>query len=361
MTTLGIEEEYIFLDPDTVEPVSAANEVYRDLGVRRVESPQVQREFMLCQLERTTPVCESLADATRDLSDFRRRLRASAERVGVLVAATGAAPRAIGPAQVTDKPRYQAVKTNYRTLVNEHYLNGLHVHVGVPDRESGVRVMNRIRRWMPVVVALAGNSPLWRGHDSGFASWRTINLQRWTTHGVPPAFADAADYERRTKRLVGIGGHVETALISWNMRLSDKYPTIEVRAADSQLEVWHSVVIAGLLRGLVSTALSTADPAVWDDAEFLNVALWHAARDGISDHLVNPLTETLAPARVVVDELVRVITPALIAEGDREQVVAGIDRLFAEGTGAQRQRSAYEAGGLPALASLFRTAFTSEA
>ncbi|HEU4807198.1 MAG TPA: YbdK family carboxylate-amine ligase [Homoserinimonas sp.] len=352
METFGIEEEYVFLEPVTLEPRSVANEVYRSLGISRVESPQVQREYLVCQLERTTPVCETLDEAVRDLRDFRRRLGAAAESHGVLVAGTGTPPRMAGPGVVTDKRRYHAVSNNYRALVRQHFLNGLHVHVGIPNREIGVQAMNRMRRWMPVIVALGGNSPFWENLDTGFTSWRTINLQRWTTHGCPPVFADAADYERRTTRLLGIGGHVERALLAWNIRLSEVHPTIEVRAPDSQLEAWHSVLLAAIIRGLVVTAEGGEASGPDPEPELLNASLWHAARDGIGDHLVHPDTGEMMPARKVIDDLIALIRGALMEHGDLETVVGWLERLFAEGTGADRQRAAFVAGGLPAVAAV---------
>ncbi|MEX1078242.1 MAG: glutamate--cysteine ligase [Homoserinimonas sp.] len=355
MATFGIEEEYLFLDPVTLEPRSAANEVYRRLGISRVESPQVQREFLVCQLERTTPVCETLDEAERDLSDFRRRLREAAESEGALAAAAGAPPRMTEPGLVTDKGRYHDVSSNYRALVRQHFYNGLHVHVGIPDRETGVRALNRIRRWMPVVVALGGNSPFWENLDTGFTSWRTINLQRWTTHGCPPVFADAADYDRRTTRLLGIGGHLDRALLAWNARLSESHPTLEVRAPDVQLEAWQSVLLAAIIRGLVVTAEQRGPTTPDPESELLNASLWHAARDGIGGQLVHPDAGELTPARKVIDDLVELIGDALAQHGDQEAVNGWLERLFAEGTGADRQRAAFVTGGLPALGAVLRS------
>lgn len=360
MSTFGIEEEYVFLDPVTLQPRSAANQVYRRLGISRVESPQVQREFLVCQLERTTPVCHTLDDALRDLRDFRRRLREAAEAERMLVAATGAAPRLAAEGEVTDKQRYHAVRANYRELVRQHFLNGLHVHVGIPDRETGVRVMNRIRRWMPVLVALGGNSPFWDNTDTGFASWRTVNLQRWTTHGCPPVFANAADYERRTTRLLGIGGHTDRGLLAWNIRLSDVHPTIEVRAPDSQLEAWQSVLLAAIVRGLVTTAMDERDWGQEPEPELLNASLWHAARDGITGDLVHPDTGQKRPAQLVVDDLLHLISDALAEHGDDETVNGWVEKLFTEGGGADRQRAAFVKGGLPALAALLRSTLGTE-
>jgi carboxylate-amine ligase len=360
VATFGIEEEYLFLDPVTLEPRSAATEVYRRLGISRAESPQVQREYLDCQLERTTPVCTALEEAVLDLSDFRRRMRAAAESEGVMVAGTGAPPRMSGAGVVTDKERYHAVSNNYRALVRQHFLSGLHIHVGIPDRDTGVSVMNRIRRWMPVIVALGGNSPFWENLDTGFSSWRAINLQRWTTHGAPPLFVDAADYERRTTALLGIGGHMDRALLAWNIRLSENHPTIEVRAPDSQLEAWQSVFLAAVVRGLVTTAMQGEPAGRQPEPELLNASLWHAARDGIADRLVHPDSGEMLPARQVVDDLLELIGDQLAEHGDRETVSGWVERLFTEGTGADRQRVAFSTGGLPALGALLRNSLHSQ-
>lgn len=357
MTTFGMEEEYVFLDPVTLEPHSVATEVCRRLGVGREGGLQVQREFLECQLERTTSICGTLDDALADLTLFRSTLRRAAEDEGVLVAATGTAPVLLDTGEVTDTERYHAVSANYRELARHHFFNGLHVHVGVADREVGVQVMNRIRRWMPVLVALGGNSPFWNLVDTGFVGWRTINLRRWTTHGCPPVFRDAADYERRTAQLVGIGGHLDRALLAWNIRLSEAHPTIEVRAPDSQLEVWQSVLLAALVRGLVDAAGAGGEWGRDPEPELLDLALWHAARDGISGSLVDPATGELRPAADVVTDLVALVAPTF-TDDDLALVTGWLDRLFEEGTGAVRQREAWTSGGVPALAALLRTSLS---
>lgn len=360
MVTFGIEEEYAFLDPVTLMPQDASPAVYRALQVGRVESRHVQREFLLSQLERPTPVCHTMEEALVDLSGFRNRLRNAAESVGALAASSGTFPFADGAGTVTDKARYQRVVREYGILAGEHYLNGLHIHVGIPDREVGVLAMNGLRSWMPVITALSSNSPLWHGVDTGFASWRTINLQRWATRGTPPIFADAADYERREHRVVGVGGTFDDALIAWNMRLSMKYPTIEVRAADAQLEAWQTVLIALIVRGLACTVMDEESPRRPLDPELIDSALWHSARDGLTGSLVHPFTGELVPAREVADALLEYIGDALRREGVFAEVSEGLDRLFAEGTGAARQRAAFAAGGAPALAALLRSTLVSE-
>jgi len=353
VVTFGIEEEYAFLDALTLLPSDVSPAVYRALQVDRAESRHVQREFLLSQLERPSPVCDTTADALADLEGFRRRLGAAAERVGVIAAGSGTFPRFDRPGVVTDKPRYRRITDEYGVLGGEHFLSGLHVHVHVPDREHGVRAMNALGSWMPVVAAISANSPLWRSEDTGFSSWRTINLQRWATRGTPPQFADAADYERRIARVVGVGGTFDAALVAWNMRLSDNFPTIEVRAADAQLEAWQAVLVATVIRGLVSTALAGAVPPPLHP-ELIDSALWHSARDGLTGGLVHPFSGEVVPARQVLGDLLEHIGAALDREGDTAQVGEWLDRLLAEGTGAERQRAAFAQGGLPALGALYR-------
>ncbi|MBF0672181.1 MAG: YbdK family carboxylate-amine ligase [Salinibacterium sp.] len=360
MVTFGVEEEYCFIDPDTLQPRDVSPAVYRALRVERVESKNVQREFLLSQLERPSPVFETLQQALGDLQAFRGRLREAAASVGVVPCASGTFPSLDGGSVVTDKPRYHRVYEEYGQVGRDYYFNGLHVHVHIDDRESGVRALNGLRRWMPLLTAIGANSPFWNGADTGFASWRTIQLQRWTTRGTPPRFADAADYDRRIERLVGVGGTFDDALVMWNIRLSNHLPTIEIRTPDVQLEAWHTVLLAALTRALVATALGQDDAAEELDAELIDAALWLAARDGLADKLVHPLTGEVVPARQAVDALVDHVRGALDEAGDLAQVEEWVDRIFEEGTGAARQLDAYERGGRPSLAALYRSSIAPE-
>lgn len=360
MVTFGVEEEYCFIDPDTLRPRDVSPAVYRALRVERVESKNVQREFLLSQLERPSPVFETLDQAVTDLQAFRHRLRDAAASVGVVPCASGTFPTIEGGSAVTDKPRYHRVYDEYGQVGRDYYFNGLHVHVHIDDREAGVRALNGLRCWMPLLTALGGNSPFWNGVDTGFASWRTIQLQRWTTRGTPPQFADAADYDRRIARLVGIGGTFDDALVMWNIRLSNHLPTIEIRTPDVQLEAWHTVLIAALTRALVTTALADPDPVAPLEPELIDAALWLAARDGLSGDLVNPVTGEKVSAREAIAALISHVHDALSEAGDLDRVRGWVEQIFDEGTGAARQRSAYELGGRPALAALYRGSLAPE-
>jgi glutamate---cysteine ligase / carboxylate-amine ligase len=360
MTTIGVEEEYLLLDPDTGLPVPQAGKVRMAAGLGHIVAAQeVQHELLQAQVEVATPVCDTLEEAGGHLLRLRHAVAVAAEEHGCRVAACGTAPlRHGGPEAVTDKARYRAMVTQAPQLVAEQLVNGMHVHVAVPGQEEGVQVLNRIRAWLPTLTAMSANSPLWDGHDTGFASWRTVIFSRWPVSGMPPSFQDAADYERRVKRLVEADLIADTGQIYWQARLSPRYPTIEVRCFDVQLSADEAVMLAGIIRALVETALAeTADGAPANDCapELLQAAMWHAARHGLGDTLVDP-GGTPRRAGDVVHQLLRHVAPALDASGDTRHVMALIHRLLRNGTGADCQRAALAEGGLPAVKDLITKA-----
>ena len=247
--------------------------------------------------------------------------------------------------------------------MGDQFVNGLHVHVSVPDKETGVQALNRIREWLPAIIALSTNSPFWLDRDSGFGSWRVVHYRRWPVQGCAPLFDDAADYERRIQQLVDTGAIIDRGVLTWMARLSDSYPTLEVRAGDAQLQARDSVLLGGIIRGLVTTAVEQARagiPYSRPDEELLDAAMWQAARDGLTGQLVDPSSAKLVPARVRVEALVEFVSAALEAEGDTEWIRAGLAGLWEKGTGAQRQRRAMQEGGLPGLLDLYARTLTAE-
>ena len=343
--TFGLEEEFMLVDPVTLEQHPAAERVLARLAPALPPGVSAAHEFLASQIEHASPVFSDRTQAIAELAAFRRRLAAAAGQEGLAVYSAGMPFQASAYPDVTDEPRYDRVRDRFGGIIADHQINGLHVRVAVPDRESGVRVLNHVRGWLPTLLALSGNSPFWRGTDTGFASWRTIMMQRWVTHGCPPHFADAADYDRRLRQLVGIGGTIDVATVAWNARLSESYPTVEFRVFDAQLQAEESVLLAVLARGLVQRALHSE--AAGPDPELLNAALWHAARDGLSDQLV--LEGQLVPARVAVEALV---DHAELDDDDRAFVRAGVVRLLSHGTGAARQRWVYAEAGVVGLSEL---------
>ena len=353
--TVGVEEEYILVDPGSGLPVPLGEQVAGAARTSRALEPDdVQRELLQAQLEVATPVCQDLDEVGGHLLRLRHELGGAAEAHGCRLVAVGASPFLDRvPVEITDEPRYRALQAGAPALVAEQLINGMHVHVSVPDRRCAVAALNRIRVWLPVLAALSANSPYWRGQDTGFHSWRTIVFDRWPVSGPPPHFDDDADYDRRVEALLRSGVVADRHSLYWQARLSDRYPTVEVRAADVQLRVDDAVMLAGLIRGLVATALREDErggvPVDRPDPELLRVAMWRAARHGLDGDLFDLRRGTQRRAGDLVLDLLEHVEPALETRGDAQQVTRLVERLLREGNAADRQRRIVDESGMGAL------------
>lgn len=363
MITVGVEEEYLLVNPLTGVPTPLVEDVRSPAGLGPLAEPEeVQHELLQAQIEVATPVCWSLEEVGGHLLRLRHALASAAEANGCRIAATGAAPvRGDVPVPVTPTPRYRKMEGEARQLVDEQLICGMHVHVGVPDPETGVAVLNRIRGWLPTLLAMSANSPLWDGQDTGFASWRTIVFGRWPVSGPPPHFEGFSDYEQRLEGLVASGVIADRGQVYWQARLSDRYPTVEVRCPDVQLRADDAVMFAGVVRALVATAIAEEKAGarlVVPAPELVQAANWHAARHGLNGTLVDQDGRPHSSGDVLCS-LFRHITPALEEAGDLREVSALAHRLLREGTPADRQRRALAEGGLAGLVDLITGATTS--
>ncbi|MGY1690542.1 glutamate--cysteine ligase [Geodermatophilus sp. SYSU D01105] len=385
MRTVGVEEELLVVDPagrpvplgpaalevaarrgegETVAEHDRADRADREGDDQpRDDAPpdatgggdprgQLVPELKAQQLEFATRVCAELADVTTDLRYWRGRADAAARAVGARVAALASSPVDVEPV-TTPGQRYGEMTDTFGLTAVEQLTCGCHVHVSVDGDEEGVAVLNRIRGWLPVLTALSANSPFWLGRDSGHASYRSQAWNRWPSSGPNELFADAADYHRLIERLVATETIVDTGMVYFDARLSERWPTVEVRIADVPLRVEDTVTLAGLVRGLVETAArewraGVPVPAV--RSELIRVAAWRAGRSGLGEDLVHPVTGRPAPAADVLRALVDHVRPALAAAGDLGRVEAGVATLLSRGTGADLQRRVYrETGDLTAV------------
>src|SRR3954471_2452427 len=355
-TTPGVEEEYLLVDGEGL-PVARSAQVLARARGNGLDDADLQHELLEVQVEVATPVCSELAEAGEHLTSLRSGLAAAAAASGCRLAPVGAAPLApddAGEVPVTDGPRYRTMLEQAPALVEEQLINGMHVHVGVPDRATGLAVLAAVRPWLPVLLALSANSPFWRGRDSGFASFRAVHFARWPAEGPAPVFASALDYELRVEALLATGAVRDRGQLYWHARLSEHVPTVEVRVADVQLEPGSAVVLAGVIRALVVTALASPPPAPADQVpiELLRAATWAAARHRLDGDLVDPLSGRARPAKDVVAVLLDHVRSALDGAGDRDRVETHVAQLLAGGNGATRQRSALRENGVEGLLEL---------
>ncbi|HEU5030104.1 MAG TPA: glutamate--cysteine ligase [Spirillospora sp.] len=346
MLTVGVEEEYLLIDEHSGLPVADSRRVRQ--AARRMRDPhpdEVQLELLQAQIEIATPVCDTLDQ----LSDHLRRLRGNvgeaARETGHRLACTGCAPyRTPQPVPVTATERYHAMRDDSRILADEQLICGMHIHLGIPDRDVAVSVLNRMRPWLPLLLALGANSPFWEGNDTGYASWRTLIFGRWPVSGPPPACTGAADYDERVAGLIDARVIPDRSHVYWHARPSEGHPTLEIRVLDVQLHADTAVALAGLTRALATACLTGGAPdRRFDHPEILQGTTWLAARHGLDAELAVPLTDRPRPVR----DLTRALIEHLGSRTDDPAwpaVSTEIHRLLDQGNGAQRQRHAVATG-----------------
>ncbi|UOQ60163.1 YbdK family carboxylate-amine ligase [Leucobacter rhizosphaerae] len=352
--TFGVEEEYLLLDRETGRPADRAAEIIRELPI---PGDRADREFFSSQLETATAVCTRADEAEASLTEFRRAASRIAAAHGAVLAGTGLPPLGGDVAgTVTPKSRYREIQATVRTAAAHQYGTGTHVHVAVPSRDAGVDVLARLARWSPALLALTANSPLWCGEPTGFASWRHINALQWPVTGYPPPFESGADYTRTISELVASDILIDPGLVTWVARLSERYPTVELRIADAQLAAADAVDFALLARALVSAALREHEAGIRAPRltpTTVDGAIWLAARDGLEGRLVDPLLGVAQPAFDLVDRMRESVTADLDAAGDLGRVTAYLERRRRLGSPARVQEARFADAGIAGLLDLY--------
>jgi carboxylate-amine ligase len=356
MRTFGVEEELLLVDAETAVPRALAPDVLDRFGdggaggfaleaemqqemVEVVSAPATERETLLAQMRRGRRVADGLA---RDR--------------GARAVAIASSPLPVHP-HATPRRRYQAIAEGYAGMARTTLECGFHVHVGVADAEEGVAVLNRIRVWLPVILALSANSPFRDGEDTGHASFRFVAWHVWPTAGPLDVLSDAAAYDALERELVATGAILDTGMLYFDARLSPVHGTVEVRIADVCLSASDGAAIACVVRALVDQAADDWRAGVAPvpaSSAAIRLASWLAARHGMGDRLVDPTTGTARSAAAVVERMLAWAGPALRRHGDEAVVRASLRDIARRGTGADVQRAAYVRDGT--LAGVLREA-----
>jgi carboxylate-amine ligase len=355
MRTLGIEEELLVVDADSGRPSSAAERVIRRApwrleqgggeGIRSTDEPggNVGPELQRQQLEVDTPPRTRLADLERDLRAWRTAAGDAAAEEGLRIVAAGTSPVAADPTP-TRNERYERMVELFGLTAKQQLTCGCHVHVAVESDEEGVAVLDRIRPWLPPLLALSANSPYWQGEDSGYASFRSQSWNRWPSAGPVDVLGSPEAYHRRVEELLATGVVLDQGMVYFDARLSAEYPTVELRVTDVCLDPADAVLVAALARGLVETAArewrEEVPPAAVPTA-ILRLAMWRAAHDGLDGDLLDPRTMRPRPAEEVLRSLLDHVRPALEDDGDLDEVTSRLAELQRRGNGAQWQREVH--------------------
>ncbi|MEU5878263.1 glutamate--cysteine ligase [Spirillospora sp. NPDC047279] len=344
--TFGVEEELLLVDPVSGAPRAVSGAVLRyarDNGVELSGDEALESELQREQLETGTRPCSSLAELSDQVRRTRKAAVRSARGVGAAVAALATSPVAVQPS-ITPSLRYRRMARAYALTADEQLTCGCHVHVNVDGPEEGVGVLDRIRPWLPPLLALSANSPFWQGHDTGYDSWRQQVWGRWPSNGPTELFESVKGYRAAVEAMIDTGALLDEGMIYFDARLSRQYPTVEIRVADVCMEADDAVLLAALVRALVSTAAHAWRAGVPPDrmrTDLLKLAMWRASRSGVREDLVHPVTRRPVPAHAAVRTLLDHLAPALAESGDLDTTRVLLARLLERGNGARRQRQVY--------------------
>lgn len=346
--SVGVEEEYFLVDAQTRQLRPRAEAVLA--AAPNEPDDQLEPELRRSQVEMGTAVCSDLDEVRSEIRRLRATLGQGAADVGARLMAAGTHPFAhwADDPGVTPKAAYRRLERDYRHLAREQLVCGCHIHVCVLDPEVAIQVMNRARLWLPVLVALTSNSPYWMGVDTDYASYRTEVFRRWPTAGIPEPFWSRAEFDALVADLLAVEGIDQPARLYWDLRPSARYDTLEFRAPDVLTTVDEVVAVAAVVRALVETChaeVVAGRPAASPRPELLRAALWRAARFGLTARLLDVHEPAIRPAGEVVGTLLALIEPVLVERGEWAEVTSTCQRVLSEGTGAERQRRAFESSG----------------
>ena len=357
--TVGVEEELLLLDPETRQVAAAAPSVLKEFhehghGRRlpRAAADELDHELFRHQLETRTDPATDLGSVRDQILAARRTAGEAARAAGLRAATSGIVPLGGAVPVVTSDDRYRHIVDTYGQVARSMGTCGMHVHTEVASDEEGVAVIDAVAPWLPVLVALSANSPFADGVDTGYASWRAQVWSRWPSAGPSEPFGSVEGYRAVARTLIETGAARDSGMLYFDARLSEDYPTVEVRVCDVCTEPAVTMGIVALVRGLVETTAEewrsrgsdTSGRSARVRSEWLRAAHWRASRYGMSDSLVHPETWRLAPATDVLGALVARVRPALDRAGDADVVAELRDRAVTA-NGAARQRSAFERTG----------------
>ncbi|MBW4499573.1 MAG: carboxylate-amine ligase [Scytonema hyalinum WJT4-NPBG1] len=345
--TIGVEEEYQIINPVTRELSSRVEQVLPK--AQKALGSEVQPEAQRSQIQIGTPICRTLADVRSELVRLRHEVIAAAANDGNEIAAAGTHPFSHwDEQQITPKERYQSLMRDYQQLTRELVIFGCHVHVGISNRSVAIHVMNRARVWLSPLLALSASSPFWLGTDTGYASYRTEIWSRWPLSGPPLIFESVAEYEALVQALVETKTIEEATKIYWDVRLSERFPTVEFRVTDICQTVDEAVMVAGLVRALARTCYEQAmrdEPFPAVRHELIRAAIWRAARYGLDEDLIDVGAMRAVSARELVESFLTFVRPSLEEYGEWDEVSSLVHETMQRGNGATRQREVFKRTG----------------
>ncbi|MCH7964477.1 MAG: carboxylate-amine ligase [Bacteroidetes bacterium] len=341
--TLGIEEEFQIVDPETGELRSRVQEILEDGKVILAE--RVKSEMHQSVVEMGTDICRDIHDAREQVIDLRTKLAMLARKNGLAIAAAGTHPFSHWKDQkITDQPHYHEIIANMQQVARANLIFGLHVHVGVEDREIALHIMNAARYFLPHIFALSTNSPFWLGRNTGFKSYRSKVFDRFPRTGIPDYFSSIAEYDNFIKLLIKTKCIDSAKKIWWDIRAHPVFKTLEFRICDLPMRVDETICLAALIQAIVAKLHKLIKQNL--GFRLYRRALiaenkWRAARYGIQGKLIDFGKQEEVDFRLLAKELCEFVDDVVDELGSREEV-SYINKILETGTGADRQLKVWE-------------------
>ncbi|MDS9468866.1 carboxylate-amine ligase [Paracoccus sp. MBLB3053] len=342
--SLGIEEEYLLVDPETGALADAPDALMQ--ACKDELGDQVSPEFLRCQIEIGTPVSADITEARDHLARLRATIARNAADFGLAPISVACHPLADWRHQGrTDKDRYARLSQAMRAVARRMLICGMHVHVGIDDTALRIDLMNQFRYFMPHLLALSASSPFWQGEETGLASYRTTVFSGYPRTGLPPDLGDWAAYERTTGVLMELGIIEDSSEIWWDLRPSARFPTLETRVCDACPRLADTITMAALIQATLRMLWRLAQRNMrWRqyDNFLIGENRWRALRHGLGQGLIDFGAGRIKPHAELAEEWL-----ALIAEDadhlGSQPSVARLRDIVAGGNSADRQRAVHAA------------------
>jgi glutamate---cysteine ligase / carboxylate-amine ligase len=350
--TIGIEEEYQIINPETRQLTSYITQ-FLDGESTILRERQIKPELHQSMVELGSNVCRDITEARAEIIKMRTMINDLAGEKGLAIVASGTHPLSHWIDQeVTPMERYLGVLEDMQELARQLLIFGMHVHIGIEDPEFVIDVMNVSRYMLPHILALTTSSPFWEGRNTGLKSYRSVIFRRFPRTGIPSTFGSYSEYDRFVQMLVRTGSIPNASKIWWDARPHHAYPTLEFRVADLCTTIDEALCIAAILQALVlklwkmrrnNTTFRVYPPALIDENK------WRAVRYGIDGKLIDFGRGQELPARQLIHELVEFVDDSLDELGCRREVEYAY-QILEHGTSADRQLRVYkETGSLEAI------------
>ncbi|PXW70858.1 carboxylate-amine ligase [Loktanella sp. PT4BL] len=340
--TMGIEEEYLLVDQTTFALAQAPDSLIA--ACKKDLEGQVSPEFLQCQIEIGTGVCQTIGEARRDLAHLRRTVARHAADYGLAPIAASCHPFADWKEQHhTDKERYHQLRRDLAGVARRMLICGMHVHVGIPDQDTRIDLVNQLKYFLPHLHALSTSSPYWQGEDTGMNSYRLTVFDNLPRTGLPPAMADWAEFSSTVDTLIDLGLIEDASKIWWDLRPSSKFPTIESRICDVAPRMEVTLTLAALTQCLTRMLWRRSQTGEgWPLVQNFMVEenRWRAQRYGTSEGLIDFGRKALIPFSQAVDEILALIAEDAVALECEAEVKAARE-IVANGTSADHQREVF--------------------